>query len=141
MPNIISGQWLIGPTEHQSGNTGGNDRHDPIPREFFHEQISQAGFIDYNGKIEVHNSLSAFSLTKISLNPGASERDLSSGLQDLRTAMIAIAKVISLAFPASSPEAEVLKAVAIFCGVGLFVSLCLASYGLDLGSDFFLIMP
>jgi hypothetical protein len=51
--------------------------------------------------------------------------------------MMAIAKVISLAFPASSPEAEILKAVAIFCGVGLFVSFCLASYGLDLGAGFF----
>jgi CRP-like cAMP-binding protein len=28
----------------QSGNAGGNDRHDPITREFFHEQIPQVGF-------------------------------------------------------------------------------------------------
>src|ERR1700730_18102927 len=32
-----------------------NDRHDPVARELFHEQIPQIG--EYNGKIEVHNSL------------------------------------------------------------------------------------
>src|SRR5271166_4261795 len=28
----------------QSGNAGGDDRHDPVAREFFHEQIPQIGF-------------------------------------------------------------------------------------------------
>ena len=28
----------------QSGNAGGDDRHDPIARELFHEQIPQIGF-------------------------------------------------------------------------------------------------
>jgi hypothetical protein len=51
--------------------------------------------------------------------------------------MTAIARVISLAFPASSHEAEVLKVIAIFCGLGLLVSLCMASYGLDLSPGFF----
>jgi hypothetical protein len=51
--------------------------------------------------------------------------------------MTAIAKVISLAFPASSNEAEIFKVVAIFCGVGLLVSLCIASYGVDLSAGFF----
>jgi hypothetical protein len=51
--------------------------------------------------------------------------------------MTAIAKVISFAFPTSSFEAELLKVIAIFCGVGLLVSLCVASYGLDLSAGFF----
>jgi hypothetical protein len=32
---------------------------------------------------------------------------------------------------------ETLKIVAVFCGAGLFVSLLLASYGLDLSPGFF----
>jgi CRP/FNR family transcriptional regulator, cyclic AMP receptor protein len=35
----------------------GDDRNDPVPGEFFHEQISKTRFIDYNGSIEVHSSL------------------------------------------------------------------------------------
>jgi hypothetical protein len=49
----------------------------------------------------------------------------------------AIAKVLTLAFPGSSPGVEILKIVAIFCGVGLLTSLCVASYGLDLSFAFF----
>jgi hypothetical protein len=41
------------------------------------------------------------------------------------------------AIPAISPDVEILKTVAVFCGIGLFISLLLASYGLDLGADFF----
>jgi hypothetical protein len=51
--------------------------------------------------------------------------------------MTAIAKVISFAFPASSNEAEIFKVVAIFCGIGLLASLCVASYGIDLSAGFF----
>jgi hypothetical protein len=51
--------------------------------------------------------------------------------------MIAIIKAMSLAFPASSAEAEILKTVALFCGIGLLISLCMASYGLDLSPGFF----
>jgi hypothetical protein len=51
--------------------------------------------------------------------------------------MTAIAKMISLAFPASSPETEILKVVAIFCGIGLLVSLSVVSYGVDLSAGFF----
>ncbi len=51
--------------------------------------------------------------------------------------MTAIIKMMSLMFPASSAEAEILKVIAIFCGVGVLVSLCLASYGLDLSAGFF----
>jgi hypothetical protein len=34
-------------------------------------------------------------------------------------------------------DIDILKTVAVFCGVGLLVSLLLTSYGLDLGSGFF----
>jgi hypothetical protein len=36
---------------------GGDDQHDPSAGELFYEQIPQIGFVDYNGKPEVHNSL------------------------------------------------------------------------------------
>jgi hypothetical protein len=55
--------------------------------------------------------------------------------EDVMTA--AIAKVLSLAFPGSSPGVEILKTVAIFCGVGLLAALCAASYGVDLSFAFF----
>ena len=51
--------------------------------------------------------------------------------------MTAIARIMSLAFPVSSAEADLLKAIAIFCGLGLLASLCLANYGLDLSAGFF----
>jgi hypothetical protein len=51
--------------------------------------------------------------------------------------MIAIAKAISLALPASSAETEILRSVAIFCGIALLAALCAASYGLDLSPGFF----
>jgi hypothetical protein len=57
--------------------------------------------------------------------------------QGFEDAMTAIAKMMSLAFPVSSVEAELLKAIAIFCGLGLLASICLASYGLDLSLGFF----
>jgi hypothetical protein len=53
------------------------------------------------------------------------------------TAMTAIAKAFASAIPAISPDVEILKTVAVFCGVGLFVSLILAICGLDLGVDLF----
>jgi hypothetical protein len=51
--------------------------------------------------------------------------------------MTAIAKVFSITIPAISPDLDILRTVAVFCGVGLFVSLVLASYGLDLSAGFF----
>jgi hypothetical protein len=57
--------------------------------------------------------------------------------QRFEDAMISKARMISLAFPASSAEGEILKTIAIFCGLGLLVALCLASYGLDLSAGFF----
>jgi hypothetical protein len=57
--------------------------------------------------------------------------------QRFEDAMISKARMMSLAFPTSSVELEILKTIAIFCGLGLLVALCLASYGLDLSAGFF----
>jgi hypothetical protein len=46
-------------------------------------------------------------------------------------------KAFSNVIPAISPDFDILKTVAVFCGVGLCVSLILASYGLDLSAGFF----
>jgi hypothetical protein len=51
--------------------------------------------------------------------------------------MTTIVKALSNAIPAISPDVDILKTLAMFCGVGLFVSLLLASYGLDLSAGFF----
>jgi hypothetical protein len=50
--------------------------------------------------------------------------------------MAAIARVISRA-SGTEVDVETLKTIAIFCGVGLFVSLVFATYGLDLSAGFF----
>jgi hypothetical protein len=53
-------------------------------------------------------------------------------------AMAAIAKAFSnVILPAISPDFDILKTVAVFCGVGLCVSLILASYGFDVSAGFF----
>ena len=49
--------------------------------------------------------------------------------------MAALAKVLFRA--GVSIEIETLKTILIFCGVGLFVSLLFATYGLDLSPGFF----
>jgi hypothetical protein len=51
--------------------------------------------------------------------------------------MTAIARAFSNVIPAISPDVDILKAVAVFCGAGLFVFLLLASYGLDMSVGFF----
>jgi hypothetical protein len=50
--------------------------------------------------------------------------------------MAAIAKALSRA-TGTQVEIESLKTIAIFCGIGLSVSLIAASYGLDLSPGFF----
>jgi hypothetical protein len=50
--------------------------------------------------------------------------------------MAAIAKVLSRA-SGTAVEVETLKTIAMFCGVGLLVSLLFATYGLDLSAGFF----
>ena len=51
--------------------------------------------------------------------------------------MTAIAKTPSRVLPATQTEIETLKAIAVFCGAGLVVSLLLATYGLDISVGFF----
>jgi hypothetical protein len=60
--------------------------------------------------------------TKSSFSPGAS--------------LAAAARVLYRA-PGVQAEVETLKAVAIFCGAGLVVSLLLATNGLDMSPGFF----
>jgi hypothetical protein len=50
--------------------------------------------------------------------------------------MVAIVKAHSR-MSGTRVEIETLKIIAIFCGVGLIVSLIAASYGLDLSAGFF----
>jgi hypothetical protein len=50
--------------------------------------------------------------------------------------MAAIVKALSHA-SGMEVEVETLKTIAMFCGVGLLVSLLFATYGLDLSTGFF----
>jgi hypothetical protein len=50
--------------------------------------------------------------------------------------MVAIARVLSRA-SGTDLDVETIKTLVIFCGVGLAVSLMLASYGVDLSPGFF----
>jgi hypothetical protein len=50
--------------------------------------------------------------------------------------MAATAKVLSRA-SGTEVEVETLKTIAMFCGVGLLVSLLFATYGVDLSAGFF----
>jgi hypothetical protein len=50
--------------------------------------------------------------------------------------MATIARVLSRA-SGTDVDVETIKALVMFCGVGLTVSLMLASYGLDLSPGFF----
>jgi hypothetical protein len=52
-------------------------------------------------------------------------------------AMAAIARALSHAFPETKIEVTPLQIISLFCGVGLVLSLILASYGLDLSAGFF----
>jgi hypothetical protein len=51
--------------------------------------------------------------------------------------MVAIARALYRSFPVTETEVESLKIIALFCGVGLVISLILLSYGLDLSPGFF----
>ena len=51
--------------------------------------------------------------------------------------MTTIAKVFAKAFPAASVESDILKLVAIFCGIGLLMSACLELNGISLGELIF----
>jgi hypothetical protein len=52
--------------------------------------------------------------------------------------MAAIVSAISRAFPeATQVDIEILKTIAMFCAIGLTLSLLAATYGLDLSPGFF----
>jgi hypothetical protein len=51
--------------------------------------------------------------------------------------MATIARALARAFPGTQVEIEALKTIAMLCGAGLFVSLLVAAYGVDLGPGFF----
>jgi hypothetical protein len=59
------------------------------------------------------------------------------GVELWRSQMAAIAKVLSRAFPTTDTEIETLKTIIMFCGVGLVVSLLMATNGLDMSAGFF----
>ena len=50
--------------------------------------------------------------------------------------MVALAKTLARTF-ATEVDVDALKIVAIFCGLGLLISLTVASYGVDLSPGFF----
>jgi len=59
-------------------------------------------------------------------------------LSDMESQMVTIAKVLSRRrVPATEAESDALKTVAMFCTAGLFVSVLLATYGIDLSPGFF----
>jgi hypothetical protein len=51
--------------------------------------------------------------------------------------MAAIARALGRAFPGVDIDVETLKTIAMFGGVGLIVSLLLATWGLDMSPGFF----
>jgi hypothetical protein len=70
------------------------------------------------------------------LNRWLSRTDPLMGLLFRGRKMTAIAKVLSRV-AGTQVEIETLKTIAMFCGVGLFVWLLSATYGLDLSPGFF----
>jgi ribose/xylose/arabinose/galactoside ABC-type transport system permease subunit len=51
--------------------------------------------------------------------------------------MTAVARAFSRVFFSTSSEFDVLKTLLLLCGIGLFVSLLMLSYGIDLSPGFF----
>ena len=50
--------------------------------------------------------------------------------------MAAIARVLFRVFPATSPQLDILKQLALFCGAELLVTVLLMTYGLGLSAGF-----
>jgi hypothetical protein len=57
--------------------------------------------------------------------------------QEWRPQMTTIARALFGKVTATGTESEVLKTIITFCAAGLFVSLLLACYGIDLSAGFF----
>ena len=51
--------------------------------------------------------------------------------------MTAIARAVSHAFRSATNDSEILKQIGLLCAAGLFVSLLLLTYGVDLSPGFF----
>jgi ribose/xylose/arabinose/galactoside ABC-type transport system permease subunit len=51
--------------------------------------------------------------------------------------MTALAKAIARAFPANSPQVSILEQLLLFALAGLFVSILMATYGIDLSPGLF----
>jgi hypothetical protein len=51
--------------------------------------------------------------------------------------MTTIARALARAFPRTQIDIETLRTIAMLCGAGLFVSLLVAAYGVDLSPGFF----
>jgi ribose/xylose/arabinose/galactoside ABC-type transport system permease subunit len=51
--------------------------------------------------------------------------------------MAAIARILARKFPTTRTEVEMLKQLALLCCAGLFVSLLMMTYGLDISLGFF----
>jgi hypothetical protein len=51
--------------------------------------------------------------------------------------MAAIVRALSRTFPGTRFDVEILKTIAMFCGVALTVYFLVASYGIDLSPGFF----
>jgi len=59
------------------------------------------------------------------------------GVEPWRPQLAAMARALARAFPANRVDVEILKTIAMFCAVGLVVSLLLATNGLDMSAGFF----
>jgi hypothetical protein len=71
------------------------------------------------------------------LNLAASRATHSMGLSFERSRMTALAKTIARAFPANSPQINIVQQLLLFALAGLFVSVLVASYGVDLSPGLF----
>jgi len=59
------------------------------------------------------------------------------GTRIRKSQMATIARVLARAFPKASFDAEVIRLLVLFCGIGLLLSLLMMICGLDLGAAFF----
>jgi hypothetical protein len=71
------------------------------------------------------------------VEPWPVERDLFDGAERWRSQMTALARTIARAFPANSPQVNTLQQLLLFALAGLFVSVLVATYGIDLSPGFF----
>jgi hypothetical protein len=69
--------------------------------------------------------------------PTNSAPDCISRADILEIAMNAISNVYMRAIPETQTSVHPLKTIALFSGIGFAASLCMASFGLDIGAGFF----